>query len=421
MNLKKKNPLLQDRLYFNDGKGKLTKSEDALPAFLSNGSCVVAGDYDNDNDLDLFVGGLTKHGKYPMADDSYVLKNEGGQFKIANSEVFQVPIYGLVKSALWTDYDNDNDLDLIVTGDWMPIKIYNNENGQLTDVTEKMGLNRSSGWWNSISYGDFDNDGDIDYVLGNLGLNSKNKASEESPFTIYADDFDNNNTFDVALAFYENGVCYPLRGKQCSSEQLPSIANKIPDYATFANASIEDVYGVQELSTAIKFEAFQFASCYMENKGAEGFVLKPLPNEAQIAPNFGSLVQDFDRDGCLDVLMVGNQFPIEVETTRLDAHRGILLKGNCGNKFEAVSVAETGLSIEGDAKALAWISHNKSNKPIIIVTQNDDKIIGFSINGLDLNRGFQMQAPDQGNATSNIFGGGYLSQSSKQVWAYKKQ
>ena len=408
--------LLQDRLYINDGKGTLVRDTSALPKFLSNGSCVIAGDYDNDNDLDLFVGGLSKHGRYPLADDSYILKNEGGKFVIANEDVLSEPVNGLVKSAIWTDYDNDNDLDLMVTGEWMPIKIYNNENGKLTEISDTLGLNKSSGWWNSISSGDFDNDGDTDYILGNLGLNSKNKASSDYPFTIFASDFDNNNTFDVALGYYQNNVCYPLRGKQCSSQQVPSISDRIPDYNTFANATIEDVYGTNELRSATKLEAFQFASCFLENKGSEGFALTPLPNEAQIAASFGTLVQDFDRDGCLDVLLVGNQFSIEIETTRQDAHRGILLKGNCENTFEAVSVTETGLLIDGDAKAMAWVTLDKSKKPFLIITQNDDDLIGYSLNNLDLNRGFELEAPDQANYGE----GGYLSQSSKHKWAYKK-
>jgi hypothetical protein len=416
---KEKNPLLQDRLYLNDGSGEFVKKTSALPKLLSNGSCVIAGDYDNDNDLDLFVGGLSKHGKYPLSDDSYILKNVGGKFKIANNEVFSSPPKGLVKSALWTDYDNDNDLDLIVTGEWMQIKIYNNENGKLEEVTRNLGLNKSSGWWNSISSGDFDNDGDIDYILGNLGLNSKYKATYDSPFMIFANDFDKNGTFDVALGFYEDGIRYPLRGMQCSSEQVPSIAQKIPNYASFAIASIEDVYGAQELRSAINLEAFQFASCFMENKGDDGFILHPLPNEAQIAPIYGTLVQDFDRDGCLDALLVGNQFPIEVETTRQDAHRGVLLKGNCENNFTAVSIPETGLEIVGDAKAMAWISHTKSKKPLIIVTQNDDKVISFSLNRLDKNLGFRLEPPDP-NKSNNSEGSGYLSQSSNKIWAYKR-
>lgn len=407
---------LQDRLYINDGKGQLIKDETALPKLLSNGSCIVAGDYDNDNDLDLFIGGLTLHGKYPMSDNSYILKNNNGKFSIANNEVLSQPINGLVKSALWSDYDNDNDLDLIVVGEWMSIKIYNNSNGKLKDISDTSGLEKSAGWWNSISSGDFDNDGDIDFVLGNLGLNSKNKASEDTPFTIFADDFDNNNTFDVALAYYQNNTVYPLRGKQCSSAQVPSIADRIPDYASFANATIEDVYGENEIRDAIKLEAYQFSSCLMENKGSEGFVLKPLPNLAQIGPSYGTLVQDFDRDGCLDVLLVGNQYPIEVETTRQDAHRGLLLKGNCDNSFTAISASETGLLIEGDAKALAWLTHNKTNKPFLIVTQNNDKVRGYTLNNLDTNKGFKLEAS---NSSNNAKGNGYLSQSSDKIWGYK--
>lgn len=411
---------LQDRLYINDGSGQFTKENNALPKMLSNTSCVVAGDFDGDKDLDLFIGGMTKHGKYPLADDSYILKNDGGSFSIANKEVFEEPLSGLVKTALWTDYDGDMDLDLIVTGEWMPIRVYKNENGKLKEQSNALGLDKTAGWWNSISSGDFDNDGDTDYILGNLGLNSKNKASQNAPFTIFAKDFDQNNTFDVALGFYENGVCYPLRGKQCSSEQVPAISQKIPDYTTFANSTMQDIYGSNQIGTAVKREAFQFASCYMENKGASGFVLYPLPNEAQIAPSFGTMIQDFDRDGCLDVLLVGNQYPIEIETTRQDAHRGVLLKGDCNNKFQALSVPETGILNDGDAKSIAWVAHNKSEQPLILVANNNGKLSAFSINTLESNKGFQFKNNDQADFVNSPQGGGYLSQSSNKKWTYKR-
>ncbi|MFT5237144.1 MAG: hypothetical protein ACI9M9_000736 [Flavobacteriaceae bacterium] len=375
--------MLVDRLYFNDGKGNLELRKDALPNLKTNGSCVVAADFDQDGDLDLFVGGHSKSGKYPMADKSFILQNNKGSFKDVTEEVApELSNIGLVNAGLWTDIDDDNDLDLMLVGEWLPITVFVNENGKFKNETENFQLSKTKGWWNTISGGDFDNDGDMDYIAGNLGLNSKNKATLAEPFKIFTNDFDNNGSYDVALGYYNKGVLYPVRGRQCSSEQVPYIAEKIKDYTSFGNATIEEVYGIGILNNAIKFEAQTFASSFIENVDGKTFKVTPLPNEAQFAPTYDTWIEDVDQDGCLDIIMVGNQYPVEIETGRYDAHRGLVLKGNCSGAFNSYRSYNVGLNIDGDAKAMVAINFDKSSTPIIIVSQNNGPLKAFKINDI---------------------------------------
>ena len=426
------NDMLTDRIYFNNGKGNWVRKKDALPDLKTNGSCIVAADYDQDGDMDLFVGGHSKSGKYPLAERSYLLQNEKGHFKDVTEEVApDLSTIGLVNAGLWTDIDNDNDLDLLLVGEWMPITVFVNDKGQLKNKTEEFGLANTKGWWNSISGGDFDHDGDIDYIAGNLGLNSKNKSTLAEPFRIYTNDFDNNGSFDVALGYYNDGVCYPVRGRQCSSDQVPFIAEKIPDYSSFGIATIEDVYGKEALNKSIRFEAHTFASSFIENVDGKTFKIKPLPNEAQFAPTYGTMIEDVDRDGCLDVIMVGNQYPVEIETGRYDAHRGLILKGNCNGTFNSFPLNNIGLNIDGDAKAMVWINFGNANTPFFIVSQNNGPIKAFKINDVKGSKGLEIrdksdatpnaliQLPSGGNRKQEIyFGSGYWSQSSRKLWHY---
>ncbi|MEM8909152.1 MAG: FG-GAP-like repeat-containing protein, partial [Bacteroidota bacterium] len=314
---------LKDRLYLNDGAGRWSKATDHLPDLRTNTGAIAAADVDGDGDLDLFIGGKSQPGKYPLAAPSYLLLNESGKFQSAGADLAPgLTQLGMVNAAVWTDFDNDRDPDLLVVGEWMPIKVLVNESGRLIDRTQELGLSDTRGWWNSITGGDFDEDGDMDYVLGNLGLNSKNQATPKAPFRIYTDDFDNNGSYDVALAYYSQGQCYPVRGRQCSSEQVPMIAERMVDYRSFGEATIDKVYGATALQNATQLEAHTFASSILENLGEGQFRLTNLPLMAQLAPTYGVLTEDWNRDGCLDLLLVGNQYPVEVETGRYDAHRG---------------------------------------------------------------------------------------------------
>ncbi len=225
-------PLLNDLLFINDGKGNFSKSAKALPEMRVSGSCVVAGDYDNDGDLDLFVGGRIVPTKYPLPAKSTILRNDKGTFKDVTEEIApQLNKVGLVCGALWTDYNNDNRLDLLVLGEWMPVIVYKNEDGKFSDVTREAGLADISGWWNSLISGDFDSDGDVDYVAGNEGLNSRYyQPTKEQPIDLYSADFDKNGTNDIVLSVYNYGRSYPVKTRMTITEQIPMIGEKFKLY-----------------------------------------------------------------------------------------------------------------------------------------------------------------------------------------------
>ena len=366
----------QDRLYLNDGLGGFEKSKGKLPAISASGSCVAAGDYDSDGDLDLFVGGRVRSGKYPFPARSYLLNNEMGVFTDVTEEVApELREPGLVTSAVWSDFDDDGSLDLILVGEWMPISIYRNEESRLINRTKAYGLGFTTGWWNAIEEGDFDNDGDSDYVLGNLGLNYKYKASPEEPLHVYGNDFDQNGTLDIVLGYYNQGVCYPVRGRECSSQQIPLIKTQFPTYDAFGGASLAEVYG-SALNEGLHYEAKNFASTYMENLGNGRFSLKPLPVEAQFSTVQGIIVHDFDEDGNLDLLIAGNFHVSEVETGRADAGIGLFMTGDGKGDFVPIPPTDSGFKADLDVRDLT-LAHSTKGKPLIIVANNNDRMQVF--------------------------------------------
>jgi enediyne biosynthesis protein E4 len=406
---------LKPRLYLNNGSAAFTYAQNALPDLRTNASCVVAGDYDKDGDLDLFMGGRLVSGKYPMAAESFLLKNTKGRFENVTAAVLPSSMMGMVTSALWTDFDDDGDLDLICAGEWMPITLFSN-NGATFEVST---IPNSEGWWNSISGGDIDNDGDTDYILGNLGTNSKNKASAEQPFQVYAGDFDNNGHYDIVLGYYYEGIQYPVRGFQCSAEQIPDLKKKIPSYNVFGNSTLSEIYGSGNLEKSLRLEAKIFATSLLLNKGGGQFDLRALPIEAQFAPVTGTLLEDLDRDGCLDVLLVGNQYPVEVETGRYDAMKGLFLKGNCQGDLSPHS--KSGFLVDGDARAMSLIAIGPTAYPAIVVTVNRDKTKIFDLANVSEFKTSRPTADQQMISLPNgkkrkkeyYRGSGYLSQHSR--------
>ncbi|NNC96088.1 MAG: VCBS repeat-containing protein [Chitinophagales bacterium] len=371
--------ILQDRLYINQGKGQY-KLSDNLPTMNTSGSRVKAADYDSDGDLDLFIGGRVVPGKYPSPPRSYLLQNNNGQFKDVTAEVAPDLLEpGLVTDFIWTDFNDDNLTDLVVVGEWMPVKFLKNDGNTFTDVTSELGQDKNTGWWYSIAEEDLDNDGDMDYVVGNIGMNTKFNASDKKPLSVYYADFDNNGTGDIVLAKDYHGKTVPVRGRECSSEQMPFIKDKFPSYKSFAEASLPEIYGDVELQEALHLEARTFYTIVLINNGTEGFTVKHLPNQAQVSPTNGIVLKDFNNDGYIDILLAGNMYQTEPETPRYDAGVGCYLKGNGKGEFKAASVLESGFFSPGDVKDIRMINLGADKREAIIVTNNSGPVQLFEV------------------------------------------
>ncbi len=367
---------LQDRLYINDGKGNFSKAQNAvLPKKLSSGSKAYSADFDKDGKQDVLVLGrqIPKH--YPASADTFILKNtsDNGVVKFEDvtlkwaNDFFNL---GMATCAVITDYNNDDWLDIIIVGEWMPIRVFKNVKNGFTEVSKELGLTKDTmGWWWSINQGDFDNDGDMDYILGNNGLNYKYKATDKETFDMYINDFDNNNNTDIVLSYYNGGKQYPLRGRQCSSQQIPAIKSKFKDYNSFSTATLEDVYSKKSLESSTHYQIKSFASIYIENDNGK-FKIKKLPIEAQFSAVNQILVEDFNNDGHLDAVIAGNLYASEIETPRNDAGHGLYLKGNTKGDFSAVSPKESGFHAFGNVKDMIKIKV-KANDYIIVAKNND--------------------------------------------------
>ncbi|MBQ4821319.1 FG-GAP-like repeat-containing protein [Aquimarina sp. MMG016] len=375
--------ILQDRLYINQGKGNFVKSKDALPIIYESGSRVYACDYDKDGDQDLFVGGRLVPGNYPYPAKSYILENrsELGIAKFVNITQKVVPTFnklGLVTAAQWLDFDNDGWKDLAVTGEWMKLKVFKNIAGEtFKEVTNELDLANTTGWWFSLKADDIDNDGDIDLIAGNLGENYKYKANGNETFDVFLNDFDGNKTNDIVLSYYNEGEQFPVRGRECSSQQIPSIKKKFKNYDAFSKATLLDIYGEKKLESGIHYKISSFKSAVFLNEKGK-FIRKDLPLRAQIAPTNQILIADLDSDGIKDMILGGNLYASEVETPRADAGHGTFLKGTNDNKFEALSSKETGLFIDGDVKDMSTIT--VKGKTYILVAKNNDFLKFIKIN-----------------------------------------
>ena len=373
---KEGSPKMQDKFYLNDGKGNLTKTDQVLPKILSSGSRVKQADYDGDGDLDLFVGCRIVPQSYPLPGKSYLLKNElkeTGKLKYVDVTEDVAPDLlkaGLVTDAVWVDFNGDEALDLIIVGEWMPITVLINKSGKFVNETKSYQLEKSTGWWYSIAADDFDNDGDVDLVAGNLGLNYKYQASEEESFDVFASDYDKNGKLDIVLGYYHDGVQYPLRGKQCSEEQIPAIKQKYKDYNTFAEASLVDIYTEQDLNNSTHYKAFTFASSFIENKGIDDVTITPLPNLAQLSSINDIIIHDFNEDGNLDIAVAGNLYASEIETPRNDASYGNILLGDGKGGFKPLPFTESGFYLNYDTKDLAKIK--TENGFSILAANNND-------------------------------------------------
>ncbi|MEO7174471.1 MAG: VCBS repeat-containing protein [Saprospiraceae bacterium] len=361
------NAKYQDRQYLNNGKGIFQSTN--LPIETNSGSCVVPGDIDGDGDMDLFVGGRVLPGKYPMPATSIIWINENG--KLVNKTDTWCPALkdiGLLTSAVWQDLNNDKKPDLILSGQWMPIKIFYNTGTSLQIDTKANGLEKSDGWWYSLASADMDGDGDMDLIAGNMGLNSRIKAKVDEPACVYGYDWDENGTMDPIMCIFYQGVSHPIHNRDQLTDQVRSLRKKLLRYQTYANATMQDIFPKEQLDKALVLNAFTFATTYFENKGNGVFFKHELPVECQFAPVKSIQITDVNQDKHLDVIMVGNGYEIEYETGRYDASQGVVLLGDGKGGFK--SLRKSGLKADLDARHAEIITGAGGNKRLLVGNNN---------------------------------------------------
>src|SRR5690606_28411439 len=331
-------------------------------------SVVLPIDFDNDGDLDLFVGGRLSPKKYPLSPKSYFLENNNGTFTDVTHKLLKNDHnIGMITAAAWEDVDNDDINELILTGEWMPIVILKqNDSNQFERLSlNKLGLDYSDGWWDSVKVVDYDQDGDLDIIAGNLGLNYKYKSSKNEPFKVYAEDFDSDQNIDIMLSYAQNGEYYPVRGRECSSQQLAFIEDEFPTYNSFASAKVADVLGKENMQIAKELNAYTFATTIFQNENGY-FRAKELPAITQLSSVNAIISEDLNKDGKLDLILGGNMYGSEVETPRNDASYGSILIQSDDYEFDVIDASSTNFFGEGDLKSMKSISIGNKYQAYII-------------------------------------------------------
>ncbi|MEX2566690.1 MAG: VCBS repeat-containing protein [Cyclobacteriaceae bacterium] len=373
-------PALQDRLYINLGGGNFEKSPDALPEMLTSGSCVKFADFDGDGHLDLFVGGRVVPGQYPKSPSSYLLRNDGaGKFiNVTDSLIPEMKNGGMVTDAQWVDFNGDGWQDLVVVGEFMPIQVFINNKGRgFQNATNQYFKEPLKGMWSKIEVGDFDEDGDLDFIVGNFGLNSQFKASKKEPITLVYDDFDGNGSIDPILCQYINGVSYPFMSRDELLDQMYGMRSQFTDYASFAEAEIKDIFSSEQLDKAAVLEVNELKSVYLENKGGQLEAHK-LPIEAQYAPVYAITVLDHNDDGHLDFILAGNQNTTRLRLGVIDANFGQLYEGDGKGHFEFIPQSSSGLRLMGDIRSMELIK--LSYLEVLLIGINNQGVEAYLIN-----------------------------------------
>lgn len=366
-----------DRIYINAGNGKFEKAVHALPdEEKSSGSCVVPCDYDNDGDIDLFVGGRLSVRNYPMTPQSFLLRNDSKNGRIEFTDVTEsfskeLQLAGMITDASWIDINNDGWKDLVIVGEWMPVKIFKNNKGRgFTDISSALGIQQSSGWWTRILTGDFDLDGDTDFIVGNAGANLQFKASVNEPMEYFVQDINNDGVTDPIICYYINGRSYPLPALDELVEQAPALRKKFFKYADYANAGINDILGENGSKYFPYLKVTTLQSSFFQNDGKGKFDMMPLPDNFQSSMLQAFVYDDFDRDKRPEILCAGNFFPYKVEQGRSDSFFGGLLE--CSAKGINEKKLKEPLWLMGDIRDMASVK-SKSGKRIIVVSRNNDK------------------------------------------------
>ena len=420
-------PELLDRLLFNDGTGRFSPDATALPGLASSGSCVRAADVDRDGDLDLFVGGRLRPARFPEPVDSYLLLNDGtGHFTTAQLPAFEE--LGLVCDALWTDYDNDGWVDLLVAGQGMPLRLFRNEEGSLR-AQQPDSFGDHVGWWNSLSGTDIDHDGDIDYVAGNFGTNNLYGQSGRDYVSLYGADFDGNGGYDLLVGDYqlsEEGDYreYPHHQRTDTEKQLISVKRIYERHDQFGRATIEDLLSNYPDAEVTALTANYLRSVWIENLGDGRFAFHELPREAQVAPLFGLQLVDVDHDGYRDLLAIGNDYGAETGMGTLDALNGLVLRYDPQQRnFIPLPSAGRGFHVPGNGRALTYLIVD--GRPVVVAGQNQGKTKAFGLSSgtggelialpNDIQR-IRYRLNDREVVEEVYYGSGYLSQGSRQMW-----
>lgn len=357
------------RIYLNDGKGNFSKKTGGLPVAFGSMSAVCAQDFDADGDQDLFFGGWCVPGKYPAVPAGMVWRNDKGNFTDVTDQA--APAFksmGMVRDMVWGDFDGDKKPELLVAGEWMPLRIFSPNNGKMEDVSAKFGLAGTEGFWRGLQTADVDGDGDLDFVAGNLGLNTRYQASPEAPLRMYAKDFDGNGSIDPIMTQMEGAHEFPVALREVMIKQLPGLRKKFVRTGNYAKSGIKDIYPEKELQTAQQLRCNHLASAVFINENGK-FVMKKLPNEAQIAPVYGIQFFDWQNDGDLDMLIVGNDYGQQVESGPLDAGNGLLLENTGKGAFKPVAPRNSGFWAPREARDLQVL--RSGGKPLFLVSNNN--------------------------------------------------
>ena len=420
----------QDRLYINDGKGNFTKDSLALPVNFTSKLCVRAIDFNKDGKLDLFVSGRLEPWNYPKPVSSFIFRNDSEKGKIKFTDVTaevapDLLNIGMVCDALFTDFDNDKQVDLILAGEWMPVTFLKNNGGVFKNVTAATGIAGKAGWWNSIVAGDFRHTGRTDYIIGNIGLNTLYQPTEEHPVYMTAKDFDHNGSYVPIVSLFlpaTDGQLkeFPAFGRDDIVERIPTLKKRFDQYKKFADATMEQIFTPDMMKDAQRLKATMLQSCYLRNDGNGKFTMIPLPKEAQFSALNGMIADDFDGDGNLDVLINGNDFGTEVFVGRFDALNGLLLKGDGKGGFIPQTIMQSGVYIPGDGKALVTLKASNGsylvaasqNHGLLKLYQLKEKKQFIKINDDDISATIHFK-----NGTVQkqefYFGSGFLSQSAR--------
>jgi hypothetical protein len=375
----------QPHLYINDGKGNFALDAAALPAITDITNAVTVADYDGDGDMDVFIGGRLLPQKYPQSPRSYILQNNHGKFTDVTKDVctaLQFP--GMITGAIFTDFDNDKKTDLIICGEWTAVRFFKNVNNKLVEVTAATGLTNMNGLWRSLQQADVDKDGDMDYIVGNMGLNNRFHITAERPMMLYAKDVDKNGFDELIPAYYIKNKAdrydlFPALDRNQLAEQIPSVKKRYLLHADYAGITMKQFSSDYGDDGWMKLQCETSASAWIENLGNGKFKTHVLPVEAQFAPVNSIVADDINGDGNVDLIVAGNEYQMALSTGRYDASYGLALMGNGKGNFTPLNMFNSGLIIDGDVKDMKLL-HTENRGKLLIATPNDSKLKTFVLN-----------------------------------------